>query len=230
MEFNGIDIETIVRKAMRSIVGNSILLSGKQNESGKVAAIFTDYIPAPEQCRKFLIQRYGNGIDCLLLNGCEFSGAGISPILLEKPEQELFARLEKAEKVALVTPGFGLLRNIAGGEDRDAVPRAVLRALLWGAQVSVVLDFEPPRFARNTFFEKIVDTLDALKGMGIDVDTYYSKKKKDACVLSLITEESVLEAHKQGIKAIACSRGALVTPLGRDALKEYGIGLQESGG
>lgn len=228
MDSNSIDITAIVKKVMQSIQADDRRLSGIQNEDGTTVAIMTGYVPAPEKCRELLIKTYGNGIDCLLLHEADFSGAGISPIKINEQDEQLFKRLEKAEKVALVAPGIALMDQLAKGDDRTPVTRALLRALLWGVHMSVVLDFVPPRFARNTFFEKIVDTVDALRAMDIDILEYRCKEIKAEKTFSLLTERDVLDAHRAGEECVCCTKNAIITPLGREALKETGIILRET--
>ncbi len=228
MDINSIDIAAIVEKVTKSIRGDYKLLSGIQNEEGAAVAIITGYVPAPEKCRELLIKTYGNGIDCILLHEVDFSGAGISPIRIDEGEEELFRRLEKAEKVALVAPGIKLMNRIAKGDDNEPFVRALLRALLWGVRMNVVLDFVPPRFARNTFFEKIVDTIDALRAMDIGILEYSCKEMKTDKTFSLLTERDVLDAHMAGEECVRCAKNAIITPLGREALKETGLALIET--
>lgn len=228
MDLGSIDIAAIVKKVTQTIQAEHKLLSGIQGEDGAAVAVVTGYVPAPEKCRELLIKTFGNGIDCLLFHDCNFSGAGLFPVRMEAQDEAFFKRLERAEKIALVAPGVALMKRIAQGEDECLVSRAILRSLLWGAKISVVLDFVPPRFARNTFFEKIVDTVDALRAMDIEILEYQCRKQKNENKLSLVTERDVYDAQKAGADAIECMKNAIVTPLGREALKETGLRLIES--
>lgn len=135
-------------------------------------------------------------------------------------------KLAGAADVVLVTPKIGLLCNIAYGNDEGFLEQAILRPLLWGRRVSVVLDFQPPKFKRGTFFEKIVDAIDALTSMGVRVLAYkcaaeYTEEEKK----TLVTETDVLEAHAKGQKRILCELGAVITPLARDRADELKIAL-----
>ena len=228
MDVNSIDIAAIVKKVTQAIKEEHKLLSGITNESGKAVAVVTGYVPAPEKCRELLIKTFGNNVDCLLLHDSDLSGAGLSPIRMEPQDEALFKRLEQAQQVALVAPGVALMKRIAKGEDECAVSRAILRSLLWGAKISIVLDFMPPRFARNTFFEKIVDTVDALRAMDIEVLSYRCREDKNENKLSLITERDVYEAQKAGADTIECVKNAIITPLGSEALRETGLTVIQS--
>ena len=60
----------------------------------------------------------------------------------------------------------------------------------------MLLDFKPPRFKRNTFFEKIVTVIETLGDMGVEVLSYQCSVAKDGERLTLVTENEVVAAYK----------------------------------
>lgn len=131
-----------------------------------------------------------------------------------------------SENVVLLAPKLKLLESVAMGDDSGFVEQVVIRSLLWGRNVTVLLDFAPPRFKRNTFFEKVATIAQTLEEMGATILTYKCASFEGAEGLSLVTEGDVLAAAKDGKTEIRCATGAIVTPAAKDAAKEAGIKIQ----
>lgn len=134
-----------------------------------------------------------------------------------------------AEEVILASPDIEQLRRIAAGDDTDTVSGAVVHALLWKKKVRLLLDYEPPRFRRNTFFETVAGAIETLKSMGVSVE-YYEAFEHEAPGKDLVTEADVLAAAQTQRKTVICAYGAIITPSARDALRETGVLLKYKGG
>jgi hypothetical protein len=153
-----------------------------------------------------------------------FEASGIERLTGEELLQaNLLSRTAGCENIVLVAPPLWLLSNIANGLDSGFVEYLALRSILWGKKVHVLLDFEIPRFKRNTFFEKLSDTASALTDMGVQIMHYGCFSRVQDEKLSLVTEKEVAEAHRQGADRIACAKGAIVTPAARDRAAELKI-------
>ena len=75
----------------------------------------------------------------------------------------LLERVKEAKTVILVSPRLELLRRIASGDDGDPLSHLLVRAILWQKDVRVYLDYEPPRFRRNTFLADTAEAIDTLR-------------------------------------------------------------------
>ena len=123
----------------------------------------------------------------------------------------LLERVKEAKTVILVSPRLELLRRIASGDDGDPLSHLLVRAILWQKDVRVYLDYEPPRFRRNTFL----------------ADTAVAPQEPDGT--DLVTEADVLDAAKTESKTIRCRSGAIITPAARDALAATDVILRYEG-
>jgi len=221
-------IAELIRQITQEVVNRAQYEDLQDENVAGAVALFPSFVPSQKTAGDFIKKNFGAGVECALFDGVEFGGAGFSTFEIQDKHDEaaLMQKLAGAADVLLVTPKIGLLCNIAYGNDEGFIEQAILRPLLWGRRVSIILDFEAPKFKRGTFFEKIVDAIDALTSMGIRVLAY----KCAAEILeeerkSLVTETDVLEAYEKGQKRILCELHAVITPLARDRADELGIAL-----
>lgn len=134
-----------------------------------------------------------------------------------------------AKEIVLASPTVAQLQQIAEANSTDPVCAAVIRALLWKKKVTILLDYEPPKFRRNTFFETIAGALETLQALGAGV-AYYEAFETQEEGTDLVTESDVLEAAQTEEKTILCAYGAIITPAAKDAIRETGVLLQYEGG
>ena len=186
------------------------------------------YVPSPKTATQALVARYGENMECILFENADFHPFGVKTERLGQDitEKELMAKVAERGRVVLVTPGIGTLARIANGDDSGFLEYLVLRALLWGREVAVLLDFQLPKFKRNTFFERIIDIADALTSMGVKLLQYRCAGEEAAERHVLVTQTEVDDAARQGKKAVFCAEGAIVTPLARERAGELGIEIE----
>ncbi len=154
----------------------------------------------------------------------EFDLIGKQVTLLgESNEAVVLEKVAGSANIVILTPKISLLERIAHGNDDNFTEHAIMRALLWGRNVEVLLDFVPPRFKRNTFFEKIVTVIETLEEMGVKVLSYKCSVAVDEDRLALVTETEVIDAYKAGKEKINCASKAIVTPSAKDKAAELGI-------
>jgi len=228
MELNKEAIALIVKQITEEVLNRAKYENVQDEDVQGVVALFPSFVPSQKTAGEFLKHHFGAGIDCALFNDVEFSGAGFTKFEIKDKhdESQLMQKLAGAADIVLVTPGINLLCRIAGGDDEGFLEQAILRPLLWGRRVSVVLDFEAPKFKRNTFFEKVVDAIDALVSMGVKILAYRcSAEALSDAKKALVTEADVIEAHENGKDRIVCELGAIITPLARDKAAELKIAL-----
>lgn len=143
----------------------------------------------------------------------------------ELGEAGLTRRLYSAKRVLLACPTVALLRMIGRGEDTSDAARLFTKAILWGKQATVLLDYEPPKFHRNSFLGSLTDALDALRDSGVEIANYCVPTPEEKTLETLVTEETVQKAHEAG-KPVYLAQRAIVTPAARDAAKTLGVDMQ----
>ena len=228
MQLNDEQLTALVAKVVGEVMKRIQFETMNDETVTGTVAVFTSFVPSKKACSNALTERYGSGIDCALLGEAEFDMAGFlkMKVSTKEDEQILIERLARTANVVLVTPSLSLLYRLAAGDDSGIAETSVLRPLLWGRKVSVLLDFDVPRFKRATFFEKVVDALDVLTNMGVSVISYNpASEKEEEKRLSLITETQVREAAEDGSFRILCANDAIVTPLAKEKAEELGVAL-----
>lgn len=195
-----------------------------ENVSGTVV-IVSSFIPSPKTALETVHARYGKDAQFITF-GTSFTPIGSRVVNADEQEKEsILEQVAGSANVVLMTPKVGLLSNIAQGNDEGFIEHLIMRSLLWGRKVSVLLDFKPPRFKRNTFYEKIVTVIETLSDMGMEILSYQCAVAKDGERLTLVTENEVVAAYKTKEKQVLCAPRAIITPSARDKAKELGVDL-----
>jgi len=181
------------------------------------------YTPDSEACARKAAELSGS--DMTVLSYGDVTASFVSdklPIFTCKDKEQLLDTLSKAEKIILVSPDFQTLYKLASGECTDDLSECVLRALLWGVEINVLVDFELPKHERDNFFGKLNNAFSVLRTMGIGVESFTGKNQHEKA-LSLVTESDVIAAKKSGFEYIVCTKEAIVTQLAEDALKDMNM-------
>lgn len=193
--------------------------NGGQGRSSAHIVLLPAPAAFPEELGRCLAERYGGWIMA------DFSGTMQNALPPEQLERGcLLALASQAETVALAAPSVALLREIAAGEDGTDLAFLVIRAILWGKKVELLLDFDPPRFHRNSLLGQVADALETLASMNVETVNYHRVQQYER--LTLVTEEAVRQAARTVDKTVWCSAGAIITPSARDALNETGVRLR----
>lgn len=140
-------------------------------------------------------------------------------------EEALARKLYKAKRVLLACPPVGLLRQIGSGDDRSDAARLFTKAILWQKKTAVLLDYEPPRFHRNSFLGSLSDALDALRDSGVEIANYCGGEASADELCTLVTEATVQKAHAAG-RPVLCAQRAIITPAAKDAAKALNVDIE----
>lgn len=188
------------------------------------------FVPAPELARASLATQYGKSLQLVFLSDAVFSADGAACCHLDWATQknELVELLVRAEHAVLLAPNTALLARMGAGDNAEDFSEALVRRILWGKVVDVLLDFEPPKFRRDTYFAKLAEAIDLLTSMGFRFFTYQPCEGTSSGALALVTEREVIEAKQSGRKTIVCAAGAIVTPLAVDTAKELQIHIERA--
>lgn len=186
--------------------------------------LVSSYVPSPKTALARIKEIYGS-------DGIEFInfGTDFTP-LFEKAghyngqnADEILKKAAEAKNIVLITPKISLLDRIGKGEDEGFLEHLIIRSLLWGRNTGIMLDFQPPHFKRNTFFEKVLDVLETLTDMGIRTFSYAVSTPGGERALTLVTEQDVMDAYRNKHSEVLAASGAIVTPAAKDKAKELDI-------
>ena len=233
MSLSDDQIQKIIERAQSSINANN----AAQNSCAALAAgqdcvlvLVPGFVPAPERALAALAAQYGKNLQLVFLSDAVFAGGETPACRLNWATQqnELVELLVRAEHAVLLAPGTALLARMGAGESPEDFSEALVRRILWGKAVEVLLDFEPPKFRRDTVFARLAEAIDQLTAMGFRFSTYQPCEGGAGDVLALVTEREVVDAKQSGRKMILCAVGAIVTPLAVDTAKELQIHIERA--
>lgn len=224
--------EAQLREIIRRVTGHvleRLMAEGLflPDQNGALVVV-PNYNPESGLLNKYLKKRFASGVTCALLE----RSAGLDPefhtvYAAQRDEQQrLLSMLKFYEHVVLAMPSLQLLHRIANGEDSGFTEQLVLRAILLEKKVTVVLDYQPPKFKRGTFFESVVSAISALKDMGVEIVSLVPTLRPADPDCELVTEDKILQAYLYGDRSIQCAKGAIVTPLAKDKANELGVTIE----
>lgn len=216
-------IEAIVAEVARRVAE----AQRQEQHPEQVLLLLPGPIAYAKELKELLHTQFGEGYtplsfseDCPLPH-CIYAGQ-MSPT-------ELLQQVTQAKTVILVAPPLELLQKISEGQDKELLSHLMVRSILWRKDVRLYLDFEPPRFRRNTFLEGVASAIDTLHDMGVMVHPYYTGDAAKVMGESLVTEADVLAAAQRADKTISCRAGAIITPAARDALAVCDVTIHYEG-
>lgn len=227
-DLSNIDVEQLIKKIVEEVIATIEYSDAKDENVSGTVALFTSFVPSKKTCAEFLKKNFGTGIQCALFNGVEFSSPGCFAFKVEDEHDraELFQLLAGAADIVLVTPKLTQLYKLAEGNDEGYIEQAFLRPLLWGRRVTLLLDFQTPKFKRATFFAKVVEAIDILTNMGVRVIAYRPAQEFGEVLReALVTENEVKAAFEEGSMRVLCEKDAIITPLARDKANELGVSI-----
>lgn len=218
-------IELIVAEVVRRVAR----LEREKQHPEQVLVLLAAPVAYPKELKSLLKTQFGEGYT--FLSFTEQSGLQEEGMLLADSlgQSELLARVTAAKTVILVGPRLELLGQIARGEDGDFLSYLIVRSVLWRKDVRLYLDFEPPKFKRNTFLEGVASSIETLHQMNVAVCPYYTGDAAAQIGATLITEADVHAAAQTKDKTITARVGAIITPAARDALMNGEVAVQYEG-
>lgn len=176
----------------------------------------TSAIASPQKTFALIREEYGDDVEYIIFDD-ELEYGGIRAIHSTGGCQGLIEKVAAAEHIVLLAPRISTLTNVSKGADVSTVEQLFLKALLWGIDTCAWLDFKPMKFKRNTFFERVLNAVDALVDMGVGIHTYDClPDSRPKALPTLVTERDVLDAAEQGKHDLFCASEAVITPAAAD--------------
>jgi hypothetical protein len=182
--------------------------------------LVTSFVPSVAEATSLLKGRFGEDITFIVFEGAEFPSRLETVFFADELGTDTVLKyVNESANIVLLTPRLKLIDNISQGMDDGFIEFLTIRSLLWGRAVTAVLDFRPPAFKRNTFYEKVAGIIDVLEELGISILSYdCSYEATEAS--ELITESDVVTAWKNGKSELLSTPGGIVTPSARDKARE----------
>ena len=221
-----IEIEKIIKQITEEVLKR---LQGDVEKTPGTLAVFPDYVFDAPGITEYLKTK--NDVACVLFENAQFACEGFAAKRVETVEDQrkLVSELTEYGEIILVTPPLSLIRAIAKGDDSVYAAMLCLRPLLWGKEVTLLLDFEAPRYKRNTVFSQIAEALNTLEAMQIKIASVKKKKTHKEEEKDLVTEQDIKEAYQNETMRVKAGKGAIVTQLAQDTAKELGVAIERQG-
>lgn len=221
-------IREIIRRVTERVLDRLMAEGLFLPEQNGALVLVSNFIPEPALLNKYLKSRFTTGVTCAALEPNARLDPEFDAVFAARvdEQQRLFSTLKFYEHIVLAMPSMQLLNRIAIGDDSGFTEQLVLRAILMRKKVTVVLDYQPPKFKRGTFFEGVVNSITALKDMGAEIVSLTPVLRSADLVCELVTEDTILWAYLCGDRSIQCTKGTIVTPLAKDKANELGIAIE----
>jgi hypothetical protein len=204
-------------------------LKAMEKPGGGTLAVFQGYIFDAEGVADYLKKNHGD-VYCAMLGDAQPGfGFKTEKVMTQLEKEDFAGRLMGYERIALVTPSLRLIHSIAQGDDTEYAAMLALRPLLWGREVTVLMDFEAPKNRKSPAFAGIAEDLNALEEMGIKIVSLKKENMKGEEPKELVTEQDVKDAAKSESRKVSIKPGAIVTQLAQDTAKELGVTIEMQG-
>ena len=219
-------IDMIVREVVYQIEQDGMRGDpGTEPAAEGTAVLITTHVPGAGRAVDAIKSVFGDSVEYIGFGrNCLPEGIGGGSISAEDEGYEAILDIVGRKKhIVMLAPTLAQLDDIANLRDGGFDTYIMTRSLLWGKDVSVLLDFEPPKSRHNTIYERTADMIEALAKAGIRILTYCPVPGSETELLSLVTERDIREAHKAGLKEVRKAAGAIVTPAAKDASRWLGV-------
>lgn len=221
-------IEDLVREYIGQLYGESFLeLTGNKEQSfsesseekSKIVVIIPEnayeVLRLPEYLEK--LQKKSK-VDCIY----DLEGAGTYGRIAH--------HMKVIEQIDLFSPDIELLENLVKMKSSyNKSIKLVLEALLHGKRVKIIVPYyvdtqNPVQKTYNELLQKA-----ELLGYGIQYLDSPGTKAEKAAFRSILLEEDVVHALKNGAREITVSAGCILTPLANDKIRETNINIRRTG-
>lgn len=185
-------------------------------------AIFSGYVFNEAAVSAYLKKQ--ENVTCVLFGEAAYCNAAFdyASVTTRDEKQQLAGMLDRYKSIVVVTPPLSYIKMAAAADDCAYECMLALRPLLWGKDVTLLLDFALPRSKRG--FSELSDSIDALEQMGMKIEAL--RDNADDGRKELVTEQDIKEAAKQKQDSVRIMPNAIVTALARDTAKELGIRIE----
>ena len=220
MEISPETIEKIVARATR----DALNAAGAGMPRGKALAVAPGPVFDQQGACAFL---HRIGAQAVLFEEAYLADAAIPQTRADTPEQrqKIAAGLQDYAEIVAVTPPLWFIRSLARGDDGMFAAQMILRPLLWGTNVTLLLDFALPGYRRGDMMTELTEMLGSLERAGMRLETLLPRGRAEE-PKDFVSEQDVRDAAKAKKLRIQVKEGAIVTQLARDTAKELGIAIE----
>ncbi len=220
MSDNGINIKNLIQTVTEEVLQK---LKADATQSQGTLAVLPSYVFDQAGVVRYLKGKSGS-VTCTMFEKAYLNCDGFIQKRIETTEdkRKLATELNKYKDIVIVTPPLSLIKAVANGDDSMYEAMLCIRPMLWGKEVTVLLDFETQKYNHSNALASLVDDIQMLEKAGFKV-VQIKQKNIQSEIKDLVTEEDIREAHKNGVLSIRVKKGAIVTQLADERAKEIGI-------
>ncbi len=165
------------------------------------------------------------GLEALDITGCR-----LYYMSDKKDVSYILNGLPVYERLELYDPSLDFLRAVKEGKEEDIAAKITLYFLMSGKPVIARLPYDMTALSAGTFGRSAKELKEDLGDMGmlfLDLKPGIEEflPAGDDGNLTLVTEETVRQAHGRGRRLICAAKGAVITPLAAEKAKECGISI-----
>ncbi len=174
----------------------------------------------------FIIKNYPNN-DLYLGSSEEFSktyhienNRNLKFINFDTKNSEFINILDAVETIIILGLKINQLKALSETDDLDDINHIILESLMSNKSIEIMIN------TNGLMFNKIANIVYEIRNIGINVTNIQQSNISTLNDIDLITESYVLNLRDNGLKSLIMSRKQLITPLAKDKLREFKIGIE----
>ncbi|KFZ26740.1 MAG: Nucleotide utilization protein [Candidatus Izimaplasma bacterium HR2] len=174
----------------------------------------------------FIIKNYPNN-DLYLGSSEEFSktyhienNRNLKFINFDIKNSEFINILDAVETIIILGLKINQLKALSETDDLDDINHIILESLMSNKSINIMIN------TNGLMFNKIANIVYEIRNIGINVTNIQQSNVSALNDIDLITESYVLNLRENGLKSLIMSRKQLITPLAKDKLREFKIGIE----
>jgi hypothetical protein len=128
--------------------------------------------------------------------------------------------LNSVENIVVLGLKINQLKELVETNDSEDINNVILGSLMVNKSINILLN------SNELVFSKIANTVNEVRQLGINVTNIQQSNGSTFDNIELITERYVMELKNNGLQNLVLNKKQLITPLAKDKLREYKIGIE----
>ena len=135
-------------------------------------------------------------------------------------DSEFIKIVDAVNTIVILGLKISQMKSLSVADDLEDVNHIILESVMVNKSVNILLN------TNGLIFNKIVETVKDLRGLGIDVVNIQQNSLSNNNINELITESYVLNLRENGLKSLILNKKQIITPLAKDKLRELKIKIE----
>jgi len=128
--------------------------------------------------------------------------------------------LNSVKNIIVLGLKINQLKELVETNDSEDINNVILGSLMVNKSINILLN------SNELVFSKILNTVNEVRKLGINVTNIQQSSGSTFDNIELITEKYVMELKNNGLQNLVLNKKQLITPLAKDKLREYKIGIE----